>query len=132
MSRKSKNEPQNQANQPIHPPSSVSGQITISGPIPPPQILAGYDEILPGSAERIIAMAEADAEHQRAMDRAIFEATSSERRRGQNYAAFIAVIAFVTALVSLYLGSPATASVIGGATVVGLVTVFVTGRRTSS
>jgi hypothetical protein len=76
-------------------------------------------------------MAEDDAKHQREMDRMIFEATSSERRRGQNYAVFIAVVAFLTALLSFYLGSPATASVIGGATVVGLVTVFVTGRRTS-
>src|SRR5262249_59414898 len=112
MSRKSKNRPQNQVNHPIHPPSSVSGQITISGPLPPPQILAGYDEVLPGSAERIIAMAEADSKHQRDMDRAIFEATSSERRRGQNYALLIALVAFLTALFALYLGSPVTASVI--------------------
>ena len=29
-----------------------------SGPIPPPSIIKGYEEILPGSADRILAMAE--------------------------------------------------------------------------
>ena len=29
-----------------------------SGPIPPPSIIKGYEEVLPGAAERIISMAE--------------------------------------------------------------------------
>jgi uncharacterized membrane protein len=31
---------------------------SFQGPLPPPSILRGYDEITPGAAERIIAMAE--------------------------------------------------------------------------
>ena len=33
------------------------------GPLPPPAALGQYDDILPGSAERIMRMAEAQAEH---------------------------------------------------------------------
>lgn len=33
------------------------------GPLPPPTALGQYDDILPGSAERIMRMAEAQAEH---------------------------------------------------------------------
>jgi len=40
-------------------------QQQFSGPVPHPQILQGYDQIIPGAAERILRMAEEDAEHQR-------------------------------------------------------------------
>ena len=40
-----------------------------SGPVPAPEILDGYDRLVPGSAERIIAMAEADQRHRIAMER---------------------------------------------------------------
>ena len=34
-----------------------------SGPIPPPEIFRGYEEVLPGSAERILKMTERQLEH---------------------------------------------------------------------
>ena len=34
-----------------------------SGPIPPPSIIEGYERGLPGSADRIITMAEKQSEH---------------------------------------------------------------------
>lgn len=34
-----------------------------AGPLPPPESLAQYDKIVPGAAERIIAMAEKEMEH---------------------------------------------------------------------
>lgn len=33
------------------------------GPLPPPAVLRGYDEVVPGGAERILAMAERQAAH---------------------------------------------------------------------
>lgn len=41
---------------------------SISGPIPSPQILAGYEQILPGAAERVVAMAEKEQEHRHRME----------------------------------------------------------------
>jgi len=38
------------------------------GPIPPPSILQHYDTIVPGAAERIIAMAEGEIQHRRAVE----------------------------------------------------------------
>jgi len=38
---------------------------TFVGPIPPPDILQGYDNILPGLADRIVSMAEAEGNHRR-------------------------------------------------------------------
>jgi uncharacterized membrane protein len=44
-------------------------QQQFSGPVPHPQILQGYDQIIPGAAERILRMAEEDAEHQRKIEK---------------------------------------------------------------
>ncbi|WP_175201656.1 DUF2335 domain-containing protein [Achromobacter insolitus] len=38
------------------------------GPIPPPALLEHYNEIVPGAAERIIAMAESETAHRRQME----------------------------------------------------------------
>jgi len=38
------------------------------GPIPPPTVLEHYDAIVPGAAERIIAMAEGEIQHRRAVE----------------------------------------------------------------
>ena len=39
-----------------------------SGPIPPPNIIEGYEKIVPGSADRIISMAERQSEHRQKME----------------------------------------------------------------
>lgn len=39
-----------------------------SGPLPPPEVLKGYDDACPGAAERILAMAEKQADHRRSME----------------------------------------------------------------
>lgn len=40
-----------------------------SGPIPPPRILSEYDQVLPGLADRLVSLAEGEAEHRRALQR---------------------------------------------------------------
>lgn len=39
------------------------------GPIPPPSILRGYDEIIPNGAERIMTMAEDEQEHRHDLEK---------------------------------------------------------------
>lgn len=41
---------------------------TFEGPIPPPALLREYNQILPGAAERIIAMAENEGRHRQALE----------------------------------------------------------------
>lgn len=50
---------------------SVSAERSFTGPIPPPWTLREYEEILPGSADRILSMAEreASARHERNTER---------------------------------------------------------------
>lgn len=41
----------------------VTYEESFRGPLPPPSTLAQYEETLPGSAERLMTMAEVQAEH---------------------------------------------------------------------
>ncbi len=51
-------------------PATLMTEFTaLSGPLPPPEMLAQYEEILPGAAERILSMAERQAEHRQKMER---------------------------------------------------------------
>lgn len=103
-------------------------QQTFAGPMPPPAILQGYEAIVPGAAERILAMAEADTKHQHAIEFAALAAAEGEVKRGQWFGFGIGALALICSIVALLLGSSTVAAIIGGSTVVGLVSVFIIGR----
>jgi uncharacterized membrane protein len=41
---------------------------SFSGPLPPPEVLERYNQILPGAAERIITMAESQHQHRQGLE----------------------------------------------------------------
>jgi uncharacterized membrane protein len=77
-------------------------------------------------------MAESDAAHQREIEFAALQAAAAEAKRGQIFAFIIGSAALGAAMLALAMGSPTVAGVIGGTTVVGLVSVFVIGRIAKS
>lgn len=101
---------------------------SFSGPLPHPSLLEGYERLVPGAAERILLMAESDAKHQQEIEFAALKAASAEVKRAQIFAFSIGLTALAASMLALALGSPAVAGVIGGSTVVGLVSVFIVGR----
>lgn len=103
-------------------------QSSFSGPLPSPVILEEYDRIVPGAAERILKMAEAEAQFQHDITSRALNAEAKEVGRGQILGFLMGALALLTSALALWLGHPDTASVIGGTTVVGLVSVFVVGR----
>lgn len=131
MSRNRRNTPPSKSNQRLasQRPASVTiqGQ-QYSGPVPPPEILHGFEQIVPGSAERILVMAEENGKHQREMENKALQVAFRTVLIGQVFGLVIGVLAFITCIVALYLGSEKTAMTIGGVTITGLVAVFVTGR----
>ena len=100
--------------------------------MPPPSILEGYERLLPGAAERILAMAEADTKHQHEIELAALRAADGEIKRGQIFAFIIGLTALGASMLALAMGSPTVAGIIGGTTVVGLVSVFIVGRFVKS
>jgi hypothetical protein len=53
------------------------------GPLPPPATLKQFDEVIPGGAERILRMAEAEQAHRHLTDMAVLNADSRAISRGQ-------------------------------------------------
>lgn len=106
------------------------------GPIPPPSVLRGYEEISPGFAKRIIAMAESETKHRQAMERKVLDAEiqgqtfeAQDTKRGQYCGLVIGIVAILTGGLCGLTGAEWTGSFIGAGGVVGLVSAFVIGRR---
>lgn len=136
MNKKNRNSPavkqKHSVRQSRSPEHNNSVQVThaqYSGPIPLPDHLEQYDKIVTGAAERILAMAEADAEHQRAMERDALAAQKREVFGGQWFAFGVTLCAFGTAIVFGAMGYPTQAAAFAGTTVVSLAVAFITGRR---
>ena len=79
-------------------------------------------------AEKEQAMVEGDRASAREVEGIAVRAAVADNRRGQVFGFLVALAAFGTASY-LGLGHGAAAAIVGGGTVVALVTVFVTGRR---
>ncbi len=103
-----------------------------SSPFPPPQILERYKDIDPGFPERIIKMAEKEGDHRRAMQKMAMEKTFSLMARGQIFALFVATLGLGVAGFSIWLNHPTAGAIIGGTSLVALVTAFLKGPRKQS
>lgn len=102
----------------------------MEGPIPSPAILEQYNQLIPDAAERILKMAESDMQFQHDINREALMATRGDKKRGQWMGFVLAVISLGLATYLSINGHDVTASIIGGTTVVGLVSAFVIGRIT--
>ncbi len=53
------------------------------GPLPPPRLLEQYNKILPGLAERIVSLTEAQSKHRQHLEKTVVESQVKESYRGQ-------------------------------------------------
>lgn len=95
-----------------------------SGPLPPPELLAGYESVLPGGAERIFLMTENQAEHRREIEKKVISSQIALNEKGQKFAFAIVMLAFISAFAFVFMGFPAIAATILGTTVLGIVAPF--------
>lgn len=68
-----------------------------SGPLPPAEMLHRYESLLPGSADRIMKMTEAQSEHRRVLEKSIVESDIKRSYLGMAFAFLIAVFGIFTA-----------------------------------
>ncbi len=113
--------------------SILSFKLTISsGPLPSPEILAQYNEIIPNGADRITTMAEKQSDHRMKLESIAIPAQLAESSLGQKIAAVISVLALACATYCAAIHETTVATTIGGATIVSLVYVFITGKKKGS
>ena len=112
---------------------------TFSGPLPPPKLLQDYEAIQPGFAERIVKMAEQEADHRRLQETKALDTDIvlnhkdfTERKTGQFLAfAIVIIMAFVGAYLALN-GSEIAGSVFGGPAIVSIVGAFLNKNKTTN
>lgn len=118
-------------------PPLASQQVThiqesfFSGPLPSPQVLAGYESVCPGFAERVVTMAETEGAHRRTLEEQELQSDIIDRaqqrnayRIGQILAFFIGVIALLVGGYTATHGGQIAGTFIGTSGVVGLVSAF--------
>jgi uncharacterized membrane protein len=96
-----------------------------SGPLPPPNVLARYNEVVTNGAERIMGMAERQSAHRESLESQIVAGNLANSKRGTLYGFIIAMVTIICGSVLIYTGHN---DAYGLATILaplaGLVTVF--------
>lgn len=105
---------------------------TFSGPLPHPDILRQFDAVVPGSAERIIKMAEEQSFHRKELERKVIDSDIARSKWGQILGFVIAVSGLVVSAVVAIFGSALAGGIIGVGTLASLVGVFMYGSKTRS
>lgn len=86
---------------------AASQQVTeFSGPLPPPDTLAKYDQVLPGLAERIVALAEKQSAHRQSLEVATVGGNIAAQACGQWLAFAIVLVGIVSGTVLIALDKP--------------------------
>ena len=116
--------------------SMVSVSQSFEGPLPPPSFLKQYEDALPGAADRILNLAEAQTNHRIKLEGRLVEGeiedskrSRDERRLGQWLGFAICLVAILSGATISVLGQPYAGVLIGAVGLTPLVSTFITGRK---
>ena len=96
-----------------------------SGPLPIPEELAAYNEIIPGAAERILQMAEDEQNFRHDISKDTNTSTFSAIKRGQIFALIISIVCVSGTVLLGYFDQPWPATVLGGASLVSITKILI-------
>jgi len=99
------------------------------GPLPPAEQLKGYEDVLPGAADRIFTMAEEQARHRQHLEKVAVEGGNSRSWWGLALGFVISLVVLGLSAGAIYTGHDAAGAAGMGVDVVALASVFVYGRR---
>ena len=109
--------------------SLTTQSVSFSGPLPPPGLLARYNDVIPNGAERIMAMAERQSAHRESLEATVVAGNVASQARGSHYAFIICLITIVGGFVLIGMGK----NIYGISAVIGslatLAGVFVIAKR---
>ncbi len=107
-----------------------------SGPIPPPDVLAKYDELKSGLAERIVKMAEDQGNHRRSLEAKTLDAQIRHTKARDLEAKMGQIFAFILAIFTIIVGAylvihdyQISGTIFGGMGLVSIVVAFIYGTK---
>lgn len=99
------------------------------GPLPLPSHMREYEEILPGSAERILAMAERQSKHRQDIEKVVIRGDNARAWVGVSLGASLALCCIGGGIALSFFGQPAAGTSIATVSVASLAGVFVYGTH---
>ena len=116
---------------------------SFSGPLPPPEILKSYNDIVQNAAERLFKMTERQLEHKMQIENNVMQLEKDklqieeysikeqhkQNKRGQTFAFSIAMLGLGLSGTLAYLGLETLAGILGSTTIVGLVAIFLNAKK---
>ena len=84
--------------------TSVIQAALFSGPLPPPGMYREYEEVLPGSANRLMELTEDQQKHRHKWESDALDASISDSRRGQWFGFFLSILAIMAAVILALMG----------------------------
>jgi len=125
-----KNNPSNQR-RPSHVQINHVQSTTFSGPLPPPEILDGYNRIVPNAAERIIAVFESEVKHRHDLEQQ--QVTIEKKDRSQinilmllgQIMGFLLALAFIgSGTFLIFHDKQVSGTIVSATAMVGIITAF--------
>jgi uncharacterized membrane protein len=117
----------------LAPTGSVQQQSSLSvqyaGPLPPAGEYERYERTLPGSASRILAMAEKEQAYRHEREPVIQKYQRDLAYRGQWFAAGLSIVFGAAAVYLGMNGHEVIAGILGGSTLIGIVSIFVLRKK---
>lgn len=107
----------------------VVSSTTTDAPLLPIEQIARLKEIAPDRVDWVFTQTEVESNDRRSENKRINTMMFIERMAGLVFALLIAIVGLGSAVYLSLKGHDVTASVIGGGTLVGLVTAFIAGRK---
>ena len=111
--------------------SRIVLQEQYSGPMAHPRIAAGWEQLLPGSADRILVMAEEQQSHRMQQENRGQQAAIERDKRAMNRGFVLALILMLLSAFALYLGSDLVGFGFVATSVVSLAGVFLYSYRSA-
>ncbi len=99
-----------------------------TGPLPSPDAVQRYEQVLPGAADRIMKLLESQSEHRMDMETALVEGALRTERLGQVFGLSIVVVVFAVSAWLIDGGHGISGTVLGVTDLVALIAVFLRGR----
>ncbi|WP_165865637.1 DUF2335 domain-containing protein [Vallicoccus soli] len=103
-----------------------------TGPLPSPDAVQRYEQVLPGAADRIMKLLESQSEHRMDMETALVEGALRTERLGQVFGLGIVVLVFAVSAWLIDGGHGISGTVLGVTDLVALIAVFLRGRGDTS
>ncbi len=100
-----------------------------SGPLPTPEDLRQYNDVVTDGANRIMVMAEKQSAHRIDIESVVIRSQQTQSGRGQLFGLIIGIFGISVGALLAFLGHDTVGGIIAGTTVVSLASAFILGKQ---